>query len=397
MMNDYFPFFKNNSSITYMDTAATSQCLYTVVEDQHDFNTNHKSNAHRSGHSMGTWVDQKYYQAKEKIGEFLSIDNPHERIIFNSGSSQGLSDAVDMIKSLYSQATIYVGIDSHHSLLLPLIKLANESDNYKIRYIGLTESKHLDLDNLEAELSKDTGPKIIAITAISNVLGMVNDLDRIKQLNQKHHAVSILDASQIVGKREVKLDGFDFVTFSWHKVYGPSGLGTLIIDKRWTSAPVMRPAGGTVTHVTLSEVGFVDNAARFEPGTQNLSAIVTIPRLAQWLIDNIKDVEQHDNSIATLTASHVSDTQFKKISNSESGLLSLVPLAGAAEDYAYMLDASNVMIRSGKLCAEPLVRELTDHTNLIRLSWGCYTSNNDIEITFDKLGQIYEKLRRNIR
>lgn len=400
MFKEYFPFFTHNPGIIYMDSAATSQTLYTVIEDQNDFNINHKSNAHRSGHRMGAWVDNKYHIAKEQIGKYLGIDNPHKRVIFTSGSSAGLADAVAMIKQQHGYATFYLGIDSHHSMILPIFEsliynrwpMPITDQNFNLKYIDIDHDGSIDLTSIENDFAKDNGIKILAVSAISNVLGIVNDLEKIKSFAKKYNAITILDASQIVGKRKVNLDGFDFVSFSWHKVYGPTGLGTLIIDEKWLSNKPVRPGGGTITSVAIDGVKYLDNAAKFESGTQNLSAIVTIPRLVQWLIDHDTELEGHDIALAQIANYHVNIKQFQKISESQSSLISLAPRKGASEDYAYMLDAYDIMIRSGKLCAEPLMNKVTNQSGLIRLSWGCYTPSHDIELTFDMLGKIYGKL-----
>ena len=379
-----------------MDSAATSQALYTVIEDQHEFNLTHRANAHRSGHRMGSWVSNIYHQAKEDIGNWLGINDPQQRVVFTSGASQSLDDSVKIIASVYKRATIYIGVDFHHSLYLPLQKIASNNSFYSIKFINTTSEGYLDLEDLKAKMSADTGPKVIAVTAVSNVLGMVNDLEQIKSIAKIHSAVTIVDASQIVSKRKVDYTGFDFVAFSWHKVYGPTGLGCLILGDRWINYDPVRPGGGSVTQVTLESTQWTNDATRFESGTQNLSAIAAIPRLVNWLIKHSNDLERHDIEISKLASSHVEVGRFKAVTASESSLISLTPILASPEDYAYMLDASNVMVRTGKLCAEPLVSSY-NLNGLIRLSWAAYTSSNDIETTFDKLGDAYARFQKHVR
>jgi len=396
-MRELFPFFKNNPEITYLDSAATSQTLYTVVEDLNDFMVNRKSNAHRSGHSMGTWVDTKYYQAKEKIAEWLGISGPQDRIVFTSGASQGLIDAVAMCGKQYPGGNIYLGIDAHHSLLLPLQNLAKDNPWWQIIYIGLDENGRLNLDDLEDKISQDAGFKIIAATAVSNVLGMVNDLERIKDIAHRNKATTIIDASQIISKRNINCNGFDFVAWSWHKVYGPMGLGCLVIDPIWLEFDPIRPGGGTVSRVTMEKVDWLSTASRFESGTQNLAAIVTLPRLVDWLDENAQDLERHDKSLASFAYSHVPLKDFSPASQPESGLLSLLPLTGSTEDYTMLLDAKNIMVRGGKLCAQPLIDQITQDKSLLRLSWGPYTSTREIEIFFDRIMEIHGRFQKFIQ
>jgi cysteine desulfurase/selenocysteine lyase len=396
-LKSHFPFFTYNKGITYLDSAATAQVLDTVIEDQRLFDIHRRANAHRSGHKMGAWVDQKYHEAKSLIGEWLGVDDPEHSIVFNSGTTQALSDAVALIQKEYSGATIYVGADSHHSLYIPLRMLAFNSTAFKLKLIDIDAQGKLDLTKLEDDLKKNKDRKIIAFTAVSNVLGVVNDIEAVKNLAKTYGCTTILDASQIISKRKIDLVGFDFVAWSWHKLYGPTGLGCLYLGSRWRRQEPVRPGGGSVTQVEYDNIVWQTTAGRYESGTQHLNAICAIPNLVKWLRDNGQEIEQHDKQMAKLVNQHVPTTMFRPITESESGLLCLEPAAGAVEDYGLMLDAKNIMVRTGKLCAEPLVTSLTKNKSLIRLSWAAYTQSQDIEIAFDVLGQIHEKLRRTVR
>ena len=395
-MRDYFPFFKRRPEVTYLDSAATSQTLYTVADDQRDFMLSNKSNAHRSGNSMGTWVDQQYQLSKELIGKWLNINHPEKRIVYNSGTTQGLNDATQLIMSAMSSGVVFVGIDSHHSLILPWMQSGNAK--WKVVFINLDKDGRLDLDDLQAKIKLEpmAVSKVIAVNAVSNVLGLVNDLDAIKKIALDVAAVSIIDASQIISKRKIDISGFDFVAFSWHKVYGPMGLGCLLIDPAWLNFDPVRPGGGTVTSVSMDTVTWTDNATKFESGTQNLSAICALPKLVEWLIQHQNDIEAHDIAIAKVVNDQISLAQFTPTSRTDSGLLCLEPVVGSVEDYTMMLDAKNIMIRSGKLCAEPLIQQISNGA-LLRLSWGCYTTRQEIELALDNLGEIHARLSRHVQ
>jgi len=394
-MREYFPFFKRRPEITYLDSAATSQTFHTVADDLREFLLSNKSNAHRSGNSMGTYVDQQYQLSKELIGKWLNINKPEKRIVYNSGTTQGLNDAAQMIMSAMSSGVVFIGIDSHHSLILPWTQSGNSK--WKVVFIDLDKDGRLDLDDLQAKIKLEpmAVSKVIAVNAVSNVLGLVNDLDRIKKIALDVAAVSIIDASQIISKRRIDISGFDFVAFSWHKVYGPTGLGCLLIDPVWLNFDPVRPGGGTVTSVSIDTVTWTTDAGKFESGTQNLAAICSLPRLVTWLIEHQNNIEEHDASIAKIINDQISLAQFTPVSKTDSGLLCLEPVVGSVEDYTMMLDAKNIMIRSGKLCAEPLVKQISNN-GLLRLSWGCYTTRQEIEIALDNLGEIYARLSRHV-
>jgi len=394
-MREYFPFFKRRQDIIYLDSAATSQTLFSVTEDMQDFMLSNKSNAHRSGNSMGTYVDQQYQSSKELIGKWLNIDKPEQRIVFNSGTTQGLNDAAQLIMSAMSSGVVFVGIDSHHSLILPWTQSGNAK--WRVVFIELDKDGRLDLNDLETKIKAEpmAVSKVIAVNAVSNVLGLINDLDGIKKIALEYAAVSVIDASQIISKRQVNFSGFDFVAWSWHKLYGPMGLGCLLIDPIWLNFDPVRPGGGTVTHVGLDSVTWTTNASKFESGTQNLAAISALPKLVTWLIEHQADIEAHDIRLARIINDQIPLSQFTPISKTDSGLLCLEPAVGSVEDYTMMLDAKNIMIRSGKLCAEPLINQISNN-GLLRLSWGCYTTRQEIEIALDNLGDIHARLSKHV-
>ena len=395
-MRDYFPFFKRRPEITYLDSAATSQTLYTVADDQRDFMLSNKSNAHRSGNSMGTYVDSQYQLSKELIGKWLNINHPEKRVVYNSGTTQGLNDAASMIMSAMSSGVVFVGIDSHHSLILPWTQSGNAK--WKVVFIDLDKDGRLDISDLQAKIKLEpmAVSKVIAVNAVSNVLGLINDLDAIKKIALEIAAVSIIDASQIISKRRIDISGFDFVAWSWHKVYGPMGLGCLLIDPVWLNFDPVRPGGGSVTSVRIDSVTWTKDATKFESGTQNLSAICALPKLVEWLIEHQNDIEEHDISLAKIVNDQISLAQFTPTSKTDSGLLCLEPVVGTVEDYTMMLDAKNIMIRSGKLCAEPLIKQISRGA-LLRLSWGCYTTRQEMESALDNLGDIHARLSRHVQ
>tara|TARA_B100000497_G_C7682779_1_gene413266 strand:- start:398 stop:1564 length:1167 start_codon:yes stop_codon:yes gene_type:complete len=386
-MKDRFPFFASNPDTVYLDSAATSQTLDTVIQDTNDFLLNHKSNAHRSGHSMGAWVDEKYHSAKNKIGEWLNITSPDKRIAFNSGASQGLYDAVQLIKQRFTgHISVYVGVDAHHSLLLPLRDASTD-----IKYINVMKDGTLDLDAVNNAMRTDSATcKVLAVNAVSNVLGVVQDLDKIRDICKNNNAISILDACQSMGKIEHNYDGFDFVTWSWHKIYGPMGLGCLLLDEKWLWYSPVHPGGGSVSHVSLNKVTYLETANRFESGTQNLQAICTLPNLLDWLMDNQLQIINHDKEITA----YANELFKNKLVKSHTGLVSFTTDSGTVEDVVMMLDAYNICVRGGNLCAEPLVTGLTDKNNLIRISWGAYTTKEEIDFVFEKIGEVSARISK---
>lgn len=384
-MRDRFPFFKQNPEITYLDSAATSQTLDTVIEDTYDFLTNHKANAHRSGHSMGAWVDERYHTAKQKIGEWLKIKDPENRIIFNSGATQGLYDAIQLATRI-DDFSVFIGGDFHHSLSLPF-KQTNYND---LKYIDVNNTGTINTYHLEELLRNDNSKnKIIAVTAVGNVTGTVNDLEKIKTIASQYNAITIVDACQSMGKIQHNYNGFDFVAWSWHKVYGPQGLGCLMIDPKWLEQDPVHPGGGSVIKVSYDNQEYLTNATKFESGTPNLQSICTLPRLLDWLIENTSNIIAHDKELAEYANKLFDNSIFR----SNTGLISLEVKQGTVEDVTMLLDVYKIMARGGNLCAEPLVKSVTNK-GLLRLSWAAYTTKQELDFAYESLRKVNERISR---
>lgn len=387
-MRDRFPFCVSNPNSVYLDSAATSQTLDTVIQDTNDFLTNHKSNAHRSGHSMGAWVDNQYWLAKEKIGNWLNVSNYEDRIIFNSGATQGLYDAIQLATTGNNDFSVFIGGDFHHSLALPF----HNTDYNQLHYIDINSTGTLNSFHLDQLLREDTSKtKIIAVTAVGNVAGAIHDLERIRELARDYNAITIIDACQSMGKIQHNYHGFDFVAWSWHKLYGPQGLGCLMIDPKWLDSTPIRPGGGSVTHVSYNDQSYLTNATRFESGTPNLQAICSLPRLLDFLTDYQNDIIAHDKMLTTYANDLFSETRAYR---SNTGLISINPSIGSVEDVTLLLDANNIMVRGGNLCAEPLVSNISANKGVLRLSWGAYTTKQELELAYNKIEEAYGRISK---
>jgi cysteine desulfurase/selenocysteine lyase len=249
----------------------------------------------------------------------------------------------------------------------------------------------LDLDAVEDAIKEDSATcKVIAINAVGNVLGTKQDLDRVRSLCKKYDAISIIDACQSMGKIKHNYDGFDFVAWSWHKIYGPTGLGCLMLDEKWLWYNPVHPGGGSVLHVSLTEVKYLATANRFESGTQNLQAICTLPNLLDWLIDNHENIIAHDEMLTE----YANKLCKNKVVPSHTGLISFATDSGTVEDVVMMLDAYNICVRGGNLCAEPLVAGITNKNNLIRVSWAAYTTKEELKFVFEKIGEVSARISK---
>jgi cysteine desulfurase/selenocysteine lyase len=267
--------------LVYFDSAATSQKPKAVIDSITDFYSNTNANVHRGAYLLSQEATTQYEGVRKKVCKFLGTSKEKE-IIFTSGTTGAINLVASTLgeESVNEGDTIVVTRMEHHSNFVPWQSLAKRKKaNFKI--VELRTDGTLDLDSLSLALSGR--PKILAITMMSNVLGTLNPIREIASLAKEQGAVVLVDAAQAVAHTPVKiadLGPVDFVAFSAHKLYGPTGVGIL-----WGKEKIlneMKPyqfGGDMILHVKDQDTEFNQLPWKFEAGTPNL----------HWIGSNLKD------------------------------------------------------------------------------------------------------------
>jgi len=270
--------------LIYFDNAASSLKPIQVIQSITEFYRDHYSNIHRGVHTLSQEATSLYEEARETVSNFIGAGDSRE-VIFTSGTT----DSINLVAYGYGFTHLGEGdeilltIMEHHSNLLPWRNIASIR-NAKIKYLDITDEGTLKYEELEEKLTERT--KIVAVTQMSNVTGVINDLTRIAKAAHKLGALVLVDGAQSVPhmRVDVKEIGADFLVFSGHKMLGPTGIGVL-----WVRGEILdelqpyRFGGGTVREVGLREVEYDSPPILFEAGTPNIAGAVGLKTAVEYL------------------------------------------------------------------------------------------------------------------
>jgi cysteine desulfurase/selenocysteine lyase len=390
-----FPFF--SQPIVYLDSAATTHKPSCVLDAMMTFYKEQYATVHRTVYQESHKATELYDDARHSVCRFLHASSPRE-IIFTRGATDSINMlAESMMRSVFTQKSrILVSELEHHSNYLPWL-LAAQHTCAKFDIIPVTDEGHIRLDILKNMLQEPT--TLVAISHCSNVLGTVAPIHEIADMVHAQGAYLLVDGAQSVP--HIPLDvsnlGCDFLCFSAHKMYGPTGIGVLwgkedLLQK----LPPPRLGGGMVETVDTKCVTWSDLPLKFEPGTPMVAEAIGLGAaieyleklgrnavyqweqfLGQYLYDRLKEIPgcvclgpSHDRG--SILSFHIPNVH---------------PL-----DIATLLSASKICVRSGNMCCQPLLRRL-GYSALTRVSCGLYNTQEDIDVFVHNLCRILDHLR----
>jgi cysteine desulfurase/selenocysteine lyase len=266
-----FPFFQPHPemrSVVYLDNAATTQKPYAVIEAVSNFWAHHNANVHRGGHGAGAKASEMYEAARARVAQFLNAREPAE-IVF----TRGTTEAINLVASSWGETFVKARRRDHRHRdgasrePLPWMRLA-EKQGAHLKVWRITDEGRLNLDDLEQLLTERT--RLVAVSHISNVLGTMNPVAAICQRAHAAGALCLVDAAQSVAHMPLDVQAIDcdFLAFSGHKAYGPTGIGVLYAKRALLEAtPPYHVGGGMVQIVRWDRLVWAEPPAKFEAGT----------------------------------------------------------------------------------------------------------------------------------
>lgn len=413
-----FPIFQNHPKLVYLDNAASTQTPEVVLEKMNDYYTKYRSNIHRGLYDLSQKATQEYEQAREKIGEF--INGEKDEIIFTSGTTHGLNFLAHSLgKNLNPGDNIVLTRSEHHANLVPWQMIAKEK-GVELRFIDLDlnmeemdgddlvfanmQNKfpiaefsgpfNLDINSAKTLIDKNT--KIVSFGLVSNTLGNIVQANKIINIAKQYGAITIVDAAQAIGHMplDVKNIDCDFLVFSGHKMYGPTGIGVLYVKKeRLENLEPFFFGGDMVNEVTYQEAQWAEIPARFEGGTPNIAGAIGLGAAVDF-IESIgwNNILEHEVRLTEKLFSELKKIEGIKIIGPEFGerrigVVSFVLEGIHTHDVAEILNREKVCIRGGHHCTMPLMQYLgLPGTN--RISVGIYNSQEDIDILISGLQKL---------
>ncbi len=386
---------KKHDELIYLDNAATTQKPKQVIDAEKEFYENSNANIHRGVFALSQKATEKYELARETVAKF--IGSKREEIVFTSGATDSLNKLALMLgEDLVLGDEIIISEMEHHSNVLPWQKLAKDK-GLILKYIKLNSESDLDLEDYKKLLSEKT--KIVSITHSSNVIGTINPIEEIFELaKNKSNAITILDAAQSIAhiKIDVKILNADFLVFSGHKIYGPTGIGVLYgkEDLLNNLTPVIL-GGGIVTDVTKTSYTLEKSPYKFEAGTPNIAGAIGLAAALDYLDGvSFENLISHEKEIIDLFLEQsklVSGFKLYGSKINQTSVFSFNIEGRHSHDIASMLDQSGIAVREGYHCAKILLNSLGINST-VRVSFSIYNRKEEVSVFFDELRNAIELL-----
>jgi len=373
--------------LVYFDNAATSHRSQEVIDTWNRISIESNANIHRAVHRLADEATQAYEASRDAVKDFLNALY-REEIVFTSGTTA----AVNLVAFSFGEAFVGEGDEvivteaEHHSNIVPWQMMCRRKGAV-LKVLPVDDSGHLMVEKLDELLSERT--RIVAVTHISNVLGLVNP---VKEIIDKCHSAGVpvlVDGAQGIVHCQVDVQDLDcdFYVFSGHKMYAATGTGVLYGKKKWLDAmPPYMGGGEMVGTVTFTETTYAPLPMKFEAGTQNFASTATLkPAIELFNLLNNNELKQYESEVRDylldvfLHDDRITLYGVPRGTNEEKIPLFSFSVRGVHhEDLALILDKMGIAVRSGQMCAEPLMDRF-GVTGMLRVSLAPYNTMQEAE------------------
>jgi len=386
----------NGYDLVYFDNGATSQKPLSVIESVSNYYKHSNSNIHRGVHTLSRTATELFEKSRKTIADHFNVMND-QQIIFTAGTTDSINLVANGLAKNYLKGgdEIILSTYEHHSNILPWQLWAQENGG-TLKVIPLLANQNLDYATLENLISDKT--KLIAITQVSNTLGLITDVEKVKFLAKKNNIPILLDGAQSAPHMPIdlhKLD-VDFFVCSAHKMYGPTGIGLLYLSEKWLKElPVSKPGGGTIKTVTFEKTEYAEGALRFEPGTPHIAGAIGFAAAIDFInevgINTIFDHEHELVQYAQLKMSEIPEIIIYGKSDHKAGVISFNVIGQHPFDVGTLLDKYGIAVRTGHHCTQPLMQCLNIQ-GTVRISFAIYNTKEEIDFFIEKLKKVITML-----
>jgi len=371
--------------VAYLDSGASAQRVLASIQAVDRYERAHHSNVHRGSHTLSAEATAAYEGARATVADHLGAGDRREVIFVRNAT-----EAINLVARAWGDANVGEGDRivltemEHHSNIVPWQQLA-ERVGAAIDWVPVGDDGLLEMDAYVELLER--GPKLVAVTHVSNVLGSENDLVEIARMAHEAGALVLADGAQAAPKLPVDVAalGVDFYALTGHKLYAPTGIGAL-----WCRLDLLRAmppflgGGSMIRKVTKEGTSYADPPARFEAGTPAIAQAIGMASALRWL-DGIgmEAVLEHERRIASYALEHLAEVPGLRVFGPPAGPERIGPVSFELEgvhahDVSEILDRHGVAVRAGHHCAQPLMDRLGVPATA-RASFGVYTTTEEID------------------
>lgn len=385
----------NGKKLVFLDSAATSQKPKYVLDAINNYYNKINSNVHRGIYNISVKATKEYEDSREVVRDFINAKSTKE-IIFTKNATEAINlVAHSYTKSLKKGDEILLTEIEHHSNIVPWQIIAKEK-GFKLRYIKLKDNGFLE----DIKLNKNT--KLISITHMSNVLGLINDIKKIAKLAHENNSLIVVDAAQSVPHIKVDVQDLDvdFLVFSGHKMLAGTGVGVLYGKQELLEKMGPFLAGGDmIKEVKLNDTKYNDLPWKFEAGTQNIEGIISLKAAIEYLQKiGMSNIENHEKELTKYALEKLLKVRNIEIYgpldyNKRGSIIAFNLKDIHAHDVATILDEEGIAIRSGHHCCQPLMDRLNISASC-RASMYVYNNKEDIDklsVALEKANKIFKR------
>ena len=379
-----FPTLHGPAVYAYLDSASSSLTPEPVLAAMDNYYRDYRANVHRGLYRASELATEAYEAARITVARFINAKN--NEIIFTRGTTESLNLVARGLDNLIEVGDeVVLTTAEHHANLVPWQQLAQRR-GAQLRFVPLNNELNLDLTAFTTSLTTKT--KIVSLQWVSNVIGIINPLEKlIPQIRSAApNAIIVIDAAQMAGHRRIDVErlGADFVAFSGHKCYGPTGIGVLWGNQ--SSLEKLQPVmfgGDMIDEVTLTNSTWSEIPRRFEAGTPNIAGAIGLGAAVKFIeAVGLKNIEQHEQELTSYATQQLKSVNGIKTfipSGETLGIISFSIDGIHPHDVATVFDSQKVAVRAGFHCAMPLCHSLGAEQGLVRLSLGMYSTKADID------------------
>lgn len=386
--------------LIYFDNAATSQRPQSVLDLWNRLSTQSNANIHRGIHRLSEEATAEYENTRDYVRQFLNAQH-REEIVFTSGTTA----AINLVAFSFGEAFVGEGDEvivsevEHHSDIVPW-QMMCQRKKAVLKVLKVDDSGHLMVDSLNSLITERT--KIVAVTQISNVLGIVNPIDRIVEISHSKGVPVLVDGAQGIvhhGMDVTKTD-CDFYAFSGHKIYAATGVGVLYGKKKWLDKmPPYMGGGEMISTVKFSGTTYAPLPEKFEAGTQNFTGVPTLrPAIEMALMMRDESLTKYCDGVKEYLMEELMKDERITLYGVPSSMEEKIPLFSISvkgahhEDLALILDKMGIAARSGQMCAEPCMDRF-GVTGMLRLSLAPYNTMEEAEYFIKSLDKAVKMLQ----
>jgi cysteine desulfurase/selenocysteine lyase len=378
----------NGRPLAFLDSAATTQKPLCVIEAMNDFYKNHYSSVKRGAYALSAKTTQKFEETRAKIAKF--IDAPSESsIIFTKGTTE----SINLVAWSYGLANfepedeILLSVLEHHANIVPW-QIAGKERGAKIKVIPCDSNGDLQISQLNNLLGKRT--KMVSLTHTANSMGTINPLQEIIPIIRKlaPQAKILIDVAQGVAHSKISVKSLDcdFLAFSGHKIYGPTGIGILYGKSEvLETMPPWQGGGEMIDRVSFEGTTFAMPPARFEAGTPPIAEVLGLSAAIDWVNEiGIDNIIAHEEQITEYALTELKKIEYLQIIGNpqkRGAIISFIITTGNIihpHDIAMILDEEGIAVRAGHHCAQPAMEHFGVPATL-RASFAAYTINSEID------------------